>query len=586
MSPVATAQLSISPELQLPVDAITETFGILAVKRAGKSNAAVVMAEEMFKAGLPWVAIDPKGDWWGLRSSADGKGPGLPIVVFGGLHADVPLEAGAGELLADVVVDQRLTCVIDVSEMTKADQRRFLTAFIHRLYRRNREPLHIFAEEADEYIPQIVRGDDAKMVGEWETLVKRGGFRGLGCTLITQRSASLNNDVLTQIQTLIALRTMGVPDRKRVEEWVNYHQAGKELVQQLPTLADGEALVFSPNFLRTVARIQFRRRETFDSGATPKVGMKARPPAILADVDLEALRERMAATIEKAKADDPRELRKRIQELERELKKAISIPPRIEIREVEKVVEVPIPVDDTLITAMMSRAFTVKSEAELIVQLAQSIRTKSENKLAKLKGQVSGQSASATSTPALSPNPSSRPVKPVSSTPPPARPVPSADLSDGNLGVGERKVLAVLAQWPDGRSQRDVAFLTGYSAKASTIGVILSKLRRFGLVEPGQPVKATEAGLAAAGGVQELPSGPELLDHWMRHPRIGEGERKVLRALIEAYPNALSHDELAAATDYSPIASTLGVSLSKLRKLGLVEPGQRRVPDTLMEAIG
>lgn len=146
-------------------------------------------------------------------------------------------------------------------------------------------------------------------------------------------------------------------------------------------------------------------------------------------------------------------------------------------------------------------------------------------------------------------------------------------------------MLAVLAQWPDGRAQRDVAFLAGYSAKASTLGVILSTLRREGLVEPGQPVKATEAGLAAAGGVQELPSGPELLDHWMRHPRIGEGERKVLRALIEAYPNALSNDELAAVTEYSPAASTLGVILSKLRKLGLVESGARRVPDSFMEAI-
>ena len=35
---------------------------MLAVRRAGKSNAAVVIAEEMYDAGLPWVAIDAKGD--------------------------------------------------------------------------------------------------------------------------------------------------------------------------------------------------------------------------------------------------------------------------------------------------------------------------------------------------------------------------------------------------------------------------------------------------------------------------------------------------------------------------------------------
>ena len=40
MSP--TAALRISPELQLPVDAITETFGILAVKRAVEPASGVV----------------------------------------------------------------------------------------------------------------------------------------------------------------------------------------------------------------------------------------------------------------------------------------------------------------------------------------------------------------------------------------------------------------------------------------------------------------------------------------------------------------------------------------------------------------
>src|SRR3954447_21040619 len=114
-----TSQLHISPDLALPLDAVTETFGILAKKGAGKSNAAVVMAEEMYDAGVPWVAVDPKGDWWGLRSSGDGKGPGLPIVVFGGRHGDVPLEPTAGNLIADLVLAERLTCVLDVSEFSK-----------------------------------------------------------------------------------------------------------------------------------------------------------------------------------------------------------------------------------------------------------------------------------------------------------------------------------------------------------------------------------------------------------------------------------------------------------------------------------
>src|SRR3954451_22950311 len=113
--------LQIAPGLTFPVDAVTENFAILAVKRDGKSNAAVVMAEEMYDAGVPWVAIDPKGDWWGVRAAGDGQAPGLSVLVFGGLHGDVPLEPTAGRLVADLVAEERVTCVLDVSEMTKAD---------------------------------------------------------------------------------------------------------------------------------------------------------------------------------------------------------------------------------------------------------------------------------------------------------------------------------------------------------------------------------------------------------------------------------------------------------------------------------
>ena len=70
--------LKISDHLSLPVETITHTFGILAVRGAGKSNLAAVMAEEMFDARLPFVVIDPVGAWWGLRSSGDGKSAGIP----------------------------------------------------------------------------------------------------------------------------------------------------------------------------------------------------------------------------------------------------------------------------------------------------------------------------------------------------------------------------------------------------------------------------------------------------------------------------------------------------------------------------
>lgn len=78
--------------IEIPLAAATETFAIVAKRRVGKSNTAVVMAEAFYGVGVPFVAVDPKGDWYGVR--ADGpRLSGLKVVIFGGRHADVPLEA-------------------------------------------------------------------------------------------------------------------------------------------------------------------------------------------------------------------------------------------------------------------------------------------------------------------------------------------------------------------------------------------------------------------------------------------------------------------------------------------------------------
>lgn len=579
--PTQQRVLDVSHDLRLPLETVTETVGILARKRVGKSNAAVVIAEEMYDAGLPWVAIDPKGDWWGVRASGDGRGPGLSVVVFGGEHGDVPLEPNAGQLIADLIVEQRLTCVLDVSELfveNKAAARRFLVAFARRLYAKNREPVMVFCEEADEYVPQIVRGDDAEMVSAFETLVKRGGFRGIGVTLISQRSASLNKDVLSQISTLIALQTTSPNDKKAILGWIQEHELGADVIKQIADLDKGDAWVFSPGWLGILKRVHFRRRRTFDSGETPKVGVKARPPARLADVDLDKIRTAMAATIERARQEDPAELRKQIAELKRQLAKPATRQAVGQTKEIEKRVELPV-----LTKGQLQRLETVLHRGEA---LAKAIQEGLVALAATVRPALAPRSVSAVlrDRPAMVPPAGRRRVPPSVSTPRQETSQPS-EPGSVKLGAAERKVLAVLAQWPDGRFQKDLAFLTGYSARASTLSVALSRLRQAGLIEQGQPVRPTDVGLALAGGIKELPTGPELLDYWLKHPKVGEAERKVLLTLIDVWPDALSHEELADRTGYSSVASTLSVSISKLRKLGLVEAGERRANRSFVEAI-
>ena len=80
-------KLKISSTLSLPVEAALWTFADLAIKGAGKTYVANILAEELIKVGVPIVAIDSMGIWWGLRVGVDGH-DGLPVVVFGGKHKD------------------------------------------------------------------------------------------------------------------------------------------------------------------------------------------------------------------------------------------------------------------------------------------------------------------------------------------------------------------------------------------------------------------------------------------------------------------------------------------------------------------
>lgn len=521
--------LTLSPDLRLPADAVTQTFGILAVRGAGKSNTAAVMAEEMFAAKLPFVVVDPVGSWWGLRSAGDGRGPGLAVPIFGGRHGDVPLERAGGPLLADLVVDERLSCVLDVSELSEGDKTRFLIDFGERLYRRNQDPLHLFLEEADDYCPQKPFREQARLLRVWENIVRRGRARGLGITMLTQRSAVLNKSVLTQIETLMVLRTTSPQDRKAIAAWVDYHGQSSELLESLPSLKDGEAWVWSPHWLGRLIRVQIRRRSTFDSGATPKQLTGKRAPATLADIDLGAITQRMAATIERAKQDDPAELRKKIHHLEAENRKLRAQPaPKAE----EKRVEVPVLSDQQLgriekiVDHLHRFAERLDSHACILQAALRDVRQAAKPSTAPQVHRVPQFAAPARSR-----------AVPVQTSADPATP----------LGAGERKMLTAIGQHATGVTREQLTVLTGY--KRSSRDTYLQRLTQRGLaVAEGGQLRITEAGLAVLGPFEPLPTGSALCRHWLE--RLPQGERVILEGLCQAWPHAVTRERIGEITGY------------------------------------
>jgi uncharacterized protein len=576
--------LEVAPGLTLPAGAVTQSFALLAVRRAGKSNAAAVFAEEMHRAGLPWVAIDPKGDWWGLRSSRDGTGPGLPVPVFGGLHGDMPLTPEAGKLLAEVIAEANLTCIVDVSDFpSKAAQMRFLTDFgehLFRLHRKNPRPRHLFLEEADDFIPQRVMAEQARCVGAWSKIVKQGGAFGLGVTLISQRSAVVNKDALTQVETLIALRTTSPQDRAAIKAWVDYHDTSREIVDSLPGLEDGEAWVCSPHWLArrgqpAIQRVRFRQRATFDSGATPTMTAGAQRPATLADIDLGAILDRMESVAEQAANDDPAALRRRIADLERSLRARAQAPQDSGAARLrQQVSELTAALDETRSRPPERVEVPVLAPGE-VAALEQAI-TGLRDTAAALEIALSR--AVQVPKPAPAPLPARLPVaKPAAA----AAAAPPVSGDTPSLSKAQRAVLTVLAQFPGGRTKRQLGMLAGYSSKGGGFNNALSALRSAGLITRSEPVTATAEGIGALGGDWEpLPEGPELIAHWLG--QLSKAEGLALRVLLDAWPSSLTKAEVAERAGYAADGGGFNNALSRLRTLQLIDGrGELRADETL-----
>jgi hypothetical protein len=596
-------KLRISKSLALPVDAVTQRISILGRTRSGKSHTAGVIVEEVLKARQQVVILDPKGDWWGLRSSADGRSAGLPITIMGGKKGDIPLEPTAGALIADILINEGISLVLDLSLFdSKADEVRFVTAFLDRLYRKNTEPILLVVDEADVFAPQKPEKNETIMLNRMETICRRGAGRGIGVLLISQRSAALHKGCLSQTELMVAHQTTAPQDKDAIKEWVTDHgDAGQResFMTRIPKLKTGTAITWSPSWLEIYEEVAIRRKETYDSGDAPRVGKRRRAPKVLARVDLERLKKHMSETIEKAKQEDPKLLRVEIQKLKAEI--AAKRPPPAPVPKPAPVVaQAPI-IRDRVVEVPALKKGQIKELHKLVERMEKARAslgwsTQSLETGANMLSQALGRSVEAVERVKRKPEavptritgtPQNRLVRRPQQTAPATRTPKNGD-GQAELLAGERKMLEVLAQFhPGTRTKSQLGALSGYTPSGGTFGNYFGTLRRNKLIREDVTgaIVITEAGLDWFGSSR--PRSPattdELLEMW--RGKLLAGERKMLDTLVEKYPETVSKEALGEETGYTHTGGTFGNYLGTLRRnaLATVEDDQVKASDAIFE---
>jgi len=599
-------ELAFAQRLPLPLEALTQTFALLGKRGSGKTYAALRLAESMLEAHGQVVCLDPIGKHWSLRLAADGRGAGFELPVFGGHHGDLPLEPGAGALIADLVVDKGISCVLDVSLMSKGGRRTFATAFGEQLEARKKAqraptPIHLIIEESQLFVPQRVPKGEERMLGAYENLVRLGRNFGIGATLVSQRPQSVNKEVLSQTEVLIALQTISPHERAAIREWFRSQDEERlGAVNDLPSLEVGECIISSPGWLRTFQRTRIRKRVTFDASATPKPGAarKAAAPRKLADTELEQLRASMAEVVERAAADDPRALRKRIAELERELRAAGTAGPSPEDLERARA--------EGTAGARRQLAETVRG---LAGRQEQSVRVLERvlgdlAKLADLVREPIEVDLDAEAPPAGRPAIARpRAQREAHLARPALRSESDVTIAGrrqedlpplvGPLTGPEQRILDALA-WlescgiPCPFSRTQVAFVAGYSPKSSAFANTLSSARTKGLIDypTSGMVAATDEGAAVGRGPEAAPSREDL--HARVMGLLSGPQRRVLEPLLAVWPEDYDREQLAELAGYSPTSSAFANTVSSLRTLGLLEYptfGMARASDVLFPAL-
>jgi hypothetical protein len=541
--------LKITKEISLPLSGVTETFAAIGRRGAGKSYLATMIAEQMLDAHAQVVVIDPVGIWWGLRVGADGKSKGKQIFVIGGEHGDVPIVPEAGKRVAQLIVEKGASAIIDVSGFRIGEHKRFSADFAEEFFhlkKTKKTPVHLFIEEAQTLIPQRVGPDEARMVGAFERIVRLGRNYGIGCTLVTQRPQSVNKEVLSQVECLFVLQITGLHERKALEDWVQEKDADRKLIGELPSLERGEGYVWSPAWLKLYKRVHFSKKDTFDASATPEVGKETKA-ARLSAVDVEVLKKDMADVVEKAEQDDPTALRRKLHEAQRQ--KPAADPKALEQAEErgykrglaegmkETKVQVGLLADAQRKLSQISSILNLKDR----MFFPQPVKTAEIPRPLEIRKEVVKPAT----------------IEPVGGLSNPEQRILNAIAWLESIGVGEPE-------------QTAVAFLAGYTFGGGAFNNPKGSLRTKGLVEyVGSSIKLTDTGREVAQAPDEPLTTNDL--HTKVLSVLEAPHQRILKPLLERYPEAVSGQELAELSGYTYGAGAFNNPKGRLRSLGLIE---------------
>ncbi len=192
--------------------------------------------------------------------------------------------------LAEISLKRGISVILDLSDFTQEESYEFLLEYFKSLWTASsvtRQPYQIVLEEAHEFVPQSTSTPLKQVLTR---IALRGRKRGLGIILVSQRSAKVEKDVLTQASLLFLHKVMHPIDLRVYKDLIPLPAAQVE--DMVRRLQPGEAIII---YNHEANIVQLRLRHTFHAGSTPTWNRVNQPK--LRKLDAGMLKELRALTV-------------------------------------------------------------------------------------------------------------------------------------------------------------------------------------------------------------------------------------------------------------------------------------------------
>lgn len=518
-------KINIGTEIDI-MDLLTSRLLIQANSGGGKSVLARVIMEEVYNK-VPFIVMDIEGEYYTLKEKHG------DILVIGGSHADVPISLKSVKLLPKEIIANRLSVVIDMSDMQMNDRIMYSKLFLETMMDLPKEywvNYLVFLEEAHKLCGEQDKQASATAVKD---LMSRGRKRGYCGVLLTQRISKLHKDAAAECNNKFIGRTFLDIDLDRAAKELGLSSSADKNV--IRNLAPGHFYAFGTSIIpHQVHTVKVNLPKTKIPKAGVDLNIKPQKPTAKVLALLTKLNELPAAEPPKKPVvtgiseKDALEIKCLREERDHATK---------ELFNVQK--------ENTALKIHLGKIATEFSK------FAETIKAPLPTEIDMGFRQIN--------IPKPVPTPTSRKLI---STP--------ISKGDGTMGKCAKAIIAFLAGYAERSfTKAQVAIATGYSAGSGGFNNALSELNTKGFIRRDGKLQANPE---AMGEIEACigPIEPMAYDISTYRNNLGKCEQMIYDVLLQRPNYEFTKEEMGDKTNYSHTSGGFNNALSRLNTLELI----------------